>query len=328
MVGLAPAGRSQIVDLLDGLTRHDEEAMLEVLLDWRGEEAINEAQLAGELGELAFDYADVQLLKIAALLHRLTAILRRHAIVLPADLTMMFKALITLEGASRRYDPELRLIERVKPFLERAMLERYQPADALQRGQAMLGDFAGLITSLPRNLARLLKDVRHGRLRVDLDMKRLASLGDRLDSTIDRMTIGIMTASLVIGSSIVMMVSGGPIVFDVHLLTWCGLLGYAGDEGGRSCVRRYLSGGNCFQCPTTRASARTTRSPSPVPELASDYLCQECPVAPLQMMPEANLVVQPGKSKKRRSKFAIGPPRRTMSSPMLAAMPMVILLRC
>jgi ubiquinone biosynthesis protein len=35
-----------------------------------------------------------------------------------------------------------------------------------------------------------------------------------------------MTASLVIGSSIVMTVSGGPIVFNVHLLTCCGLLGY------------------------------------------------------------------------------------------------------
>jgi ubiquinone biosynthesis protein len=229
MVGrLAPARRRQIIDLLDGLARHDEEAMLEVLLDWRGEEAVNETQLAGELGELAFDYADIQLkdLKIGALFHRLAAILRQHAIVLPADLTMMFKALITLEGASRRYDPELRLIERVKPFVGRAMLERYQPADALHRGQAILGDFAGLITTLPRDLARLLKDVRHGRLRIDLDMKRLASFGDRLDRTIDRVTIGIMTASLVIGSSIVMTVNGGPVVFDVPLLTWCGLLGY------------------------------------------------------------------------------------------------------
>jgi hypothetical protein len=79
----------------------------------------------------------------------------------------MFKALITLEGASRHYDPDLRLIERAKSFLERAMLERCQPAEALQRSQAMIGDFFGLITSLPRrDLARLVKDVRYGRLRV------------------------------------------------------------------------------------------------------------------------------------------------------------------
>jgi len=35
-----------------------------------------------------------------------------------------------------------------------------------------------------------------------------------------------MTASLVIGSSIVMTVPGGPIVFGVSLLTLLGLLGY------------------------------------------------------------------------------------------------------
>jgi ubiquinone biosynthesis protein len=35
-----------------------------------------------------------------------------------------------------------------------------------------------------------------------------------------------MTASLVIGSSIVMTVPGGPIVFGIPLLTLCGLMGY------------------------------------------------------------------------------------------------------
>jgi ubiquinone biosynthesis protein len=229
MVGrLSPARRSQIIGLLDGLSRRDEQAMLDVLLEWRGEEAIEEAQLANELGELAFDYADIQLkdLKISALFNRLSAIMRRHTIVLPADLALMFKALITLEGASRRYDPELRIIERVKPFLERAMLERYQAADSIKRGQAILGDFVGLATSLPRDLARFLKEIRHGRLRIDLDMKRLATFGDRLDSTIDRMTIGVMTASVVVGSSIIMTVNEGPMLFGAHLLTWCGLLGY------------------------------------------------------------------------------------------------------
>ena len=79
---------------------------------------------------------------------------------------------------------------------------------------------------MPRDIARLVKDARQGRLRVDLDLKRLDSFGDRLDSAIDRVTVGIMTASLVIGSSIVMTVREGPTVFGVSLLTICGLVGY------------------------------------------------------------------------------------------------------
>ena len=79
---------------------------------------------------------------------------------------------------------------------------------------------------MPRDLARLIKDLRQGRMRVELDLKRLDSFGARLDSAIDRGTIGVMTASLVIGSSIVMTVPGGPTLFGVSLLSMFGLAGY------------------------------------------------------------------------------------------------------
>jgi ubiquinone biosynthesis protein len=229
MVGrLSAARRSQIIDLLAGFVHHDEETMLEVLLDWRGNDAVNEARLAADLGELALDYSDAQLkdLRIGALLHRVAAILREHSIVLPADLALLFKALITLEGFGRQYDPEFRLVDRVEPFLNRAMAERYQPVEALRRGQATVSDFLGLVASMPRDLARLVKDARHGRMRVELDLKRLDSFGARVHSAVDRATIGIMTASLVVGSSIVMTVAGGPTLFGVSLLTYCGFAGY------------------------------------------------------------------------------------------------------
>src|SRR5262249_40649626 len=229
MVGrLSPSRRSEIVDLLAGFVRHDEERMLEVLLDWRGNELVDEARLAADLGELTLDYADAQLkdLRIGPLLHRISAILREHAIVLPTDLALLFKALISLEGFGRQYDPEFRLVERAEPFVNRAMSERYQPVDALRRGQATFSDFLGLIAAMPRDLGRLLKDARHGRMRLDLNVNRLDLFADRVHSAINRATMGIMTASLVVGSSIVMTVEGGPKVFGVSLLTYCGFAGY------------------------------------------------------------------------------------------------------
>jgi len=229
MVGrLSPQRRGQIVDLLAGFVRHDEGAMLEVLLDWRSADAVDEARLAAELGELALDYSDAQLkdLRIGTLLHRVAAILRAHAIVLPADLALLFKALISLEGFGRQYDPEFRLVDRAEPFLNRAIASRYQPVDALRLGQATLSDFFGLLAAMPRDLTRLLKDARRGRLRLDLNVNHLDSFGDRVHTAINRATMGIMTASLVIGSSIVMTVGGGPTLFGVSLLTYCGLVGY------------------------------------------------------------------------------------------------------
>ena len=229
MVGRLPdSRREQMIDLLSGIAHRDEERITEVILDWTGDANVDEERLTADMGELVFDYADVPLkdVRIAALLRQVSEIIREHSIVLPPDLTLMFKALITLEGLGRQYDPEFRLIDRLGPFLERAAANRYKPTMLIKRGQQNVEQFFSMASAVPRDVARLLKELRRGRMRVDLDLKRLDTFGKRLDDTIDRITVGIMTASLVIGSSIVMTVQSGPKLFGMPLLTVLGLLGY------------------------------------------------------------------------------------------------------
>ena len=229
MVGrLSPIRRNQVVDLLAGLARLDEEAMLDVLLDWAGDAYVDEARLAADVNELVYDYEGVPLkeIRIGALVREFAAIIRRHSIVLPPDLTLMFKALITMEGLGRQFDPEFHILDHLTPMLRRALGERYKPADLVRRGRNTLAQVASLVTSVPRDLARLLRDARRGKTRIDLDLKRLDTFGRQLDRTIDRATMGIMTASLVIGSAIVMTVHEGPSVLGIPVLTMLGLAGY------------------------------------------------------------------------------------------------------
>ncbi|MDN3918713.1 ABC1 kinase family protein [Roseateles violae] len=229
MVGrLSPARRHQVIDVLAGIARRDNEPIMEVLLDWAEEDAVDEERLASDVDELVTDFADLPLkdIRVGRLLGRLTAIVREHGILLPSDLTLMFKCLVTLEGSARKYDPDFRLVDQIKPFVDRAQAARYAPAEIAQRGSASLGHFIGLLGAMPRELNRLLKDARRGRLRIDFDLKRLDVFGHRLDGAIDRITIGIMTASVVIGSSIVMTVTSGPQVFGIPLFTILGALGF------------------------------------------------------------------------------------------------------
>jgi ubiquinone biosynthesis protein len=229
MVGrLSTTRRNQVIDLVSGVAHRDHEPILEVLLDWAGEDAIDEELLAADVDELVTDFADLPLkdIQVGSLIARLTAIVREHGIALPSDLTLMFKALITLEGSARKYDPDFRLVDQIRPFVDRALAARYAPAEVGRRGRANLGQFIGLLGSMPRDLARLLKDARRGRLRVDLDLKRLDDFVRKLDSTIDRITISIMTASVVIGSSIVMTVTSGPKLFGIPIFAVLGSLGF------------------------------------------------------------------------------------------------------
>jgi ubiquinone biosynthesis protein len=226
MVGmLTHHRRNQIVDMLHALTRKDEQAMLQVLLDWSGESVSDEDRLAYDVTELLQNYDDLQLkdVKIGALLNDVTALMRDNNLVLPADLTLLFKTLITLEGLGLQLNPEFHMIDHVTPFVEHVIKQRYTPQALLARGRKSVRETLEVLADLPRDLRHLVRDMRRGRVRVDLDLKRLDHFGHQLDGASNRLTMGILTASLVVGSSIIMTVEGGPQLFGLPLF---GLLGF------------------------------------------------------------------------------------------------------
>lgn len=206
MVGrLSSRRRNQIVDLLAALAKRDDEDMLEVLLDWTGDNPVDEGKLQSDLGELMYNYENIQLkdLRIGAVLAEVTNLMREHGIVMPPDLTLLFKAIITLEGLGRQLDPEFRMVEHMTPFVRQVLSERYHPRAVLKRSEQGLTDILGLMTGLPRDLGRLLKEARRGKVKIDLDLKRLDHFGHQLDRSTNRLTLGIMTASLVDRKSVV-----------------------------------------------------------------------------------------------------------------------------
>jgi ubiquinone biosynthesis protein len=226
MVGmLTNARRNQIVDLLHALTRKDEQALMQVLLDWSGETVSDEDHLAYDVAELLQSYDDLQLkdVKIGALLNDITAVMRDNNLVLPADLTLLFKTLITLEGLGQQLDPQFHMIDHLTPFVERIIQQRYTPQALLARGRKSVRETLEVLADVPRDLRHLLRDVRRGRVKIDLDLKRLDHFGHQLDRASNRLTMGLLTASLVIGSSIIMTVEGGPKLFG---LPFFGLLGF------------------------------------------------------------------------------------------------------
>jgi ubiquinone biosynthesis protein len=229
MVGrLSPQRRRQVIDLLAGLARMAEEPMLDVLLDWAGDAYVDDVQLAADINDLVFDYESVPLasIRIGVLLRRFAGIVRQHSIVLPADLTLMFKALITMEGLGRQYDPDFHIVEHLSPLLRRVLIERYRPDELARRGRSAASEFLTVVGSVPRDIARLLREARRGKTRIDLDLKRLDDFGQQVDTTLNRVTVGIMTASLVIGSAIIMTVEGGPVIMGVPVLGAIGFAGY------------------------------------------------------------------------------------------------------
>ncbi|MFD2448211.1 ABC1 kinase family protein [Vogesella fluminis] len=227
MVGrLSHRRRDEIVDLLAAMAQRDEHAMMGVLIGWTGSIPVDEEQFAEDIGEIFFQYDHVVLkdLNMSQLINDLMALIRNHGILLPADMAMLFKALITLEGLGRQLEPRFQLVEHLTPFVRKLIIERYRPEALLKRGRETLSDGFAMLASLPRDIIRIGRDIRHGKFRINLDLKRLEQFGHQLDKSVNRLTMGIVTGCLIIGSSIVMTVDGGPTLFGLPLFGFLGFM--------------------------------------------------------------------------------------------------------
>ncbi|WP_024303610.1 AarF/ABC1/UbiB kinase family protein [Pseudogulbenkiania sp. MAI-1] len=227
MVGrISHTRRDEIVDLLAALSERDERAMIDVLIEWTGTTPVDEDKFADDISEFMFQYEHIPLkdLNISQLIIDIMSLIRDHGIVLPPDMAMLFKALITLEGLGRQLNPDFQLVEHLTPFVRELILNRYTPQTLLKRGKQTLVEAASIIGDLPRDLIRLGKDIRHGKFRINFDLQRLDSFGRQIDRTANRLTMGIVTGCLIIGSSIVMTVDAGPKLFGLPFFGFMGFM--------------------------------------------------------------------------------------------------------
>jgi ubiquinone biosynthesis protein len=232
MVGrLTEQRRDQLIRLMLGLVQHEPERVADVMLDWTRDGDADEAGMQLEIQAFVDQYHGVPLkqLSLGAMLNDLVSILRDHHIALPADLALLIKAFITLEGMGRELDPDFDMAGAAMPILERALRARYTPSALFRRGWKSAGEMLGLVADLPHDLSRLLRAARRGRLEIHIDVTHLKHVGNQLDRAANRLVVGIVVAALIIGSSIVMTVPGGPKLMGLPLF---GLVGYLGAAAG------------------------------------------------------------------------------------------------
>ncbi|TDP83025.1 2-octaprenylphenol hydroxylase [Aquabacterium commune] len=230
MVGrLTPRRRDQLVRLLLGLVQRDAHTVADVMLDWAGEDpqdaVTDEDGLVGDLEAFVDQYhgLTLQQIKLPAMLSEMVGILRLHHLSLPPDLSLLFKAFVTLEGMGRELDPAFNMVDVALPLLKAAMRKRYAPKALLQRGWRAVDEALSLLGGLPQDLSRLIKAARRGRLEIHIDIANLTRVGHLLESAINRLVVGLVVAALIVGSSIVMTVQGGPTLWGLPLF---GLLGF------------------------------------------------------------------------------------------------------
>lgn len=216
--------RDEIADLLAALVSRDVDTLRDILVIWADGATMDEAKLSADIDEFIMNYDNAPLkhVRFSAVLNDLTTIMRENQLAVPPDLTMLFKALITLEGLGRQLDPDFQIVHHLTPFVKKIIIDRYMPGNLLKRGRRGLANLTDAVTGLPGDVSQVLREAARGRLKLNLDLKRLDHFGHQLDHSTNRLTMALITAALIVGSSIVMTVHGGPTIFGLPAFGFIG----------------------------------------------------------------------------------------------------------
>ena len=233
MVGrLSSQRREEVLQLLLGLVERDAQAVVDVLMDWAGDEhGLNREQLEAGIEAFVDQYHGTPLaqLSLSQMVIDVTTLLREHHLALPSDLTLLIKAFITLEGMGRGLNPGFHMATEALPLLRELARARYQPQAMLTRGWKTLRRALSIAEQLPQDLSRLLRNARRGHVSVAIELAHLKRVGDQIDRAANRLAMALVIAALIIGSSIVMNVQGGPTLFGLPAF---GFLGFCGAGAG------------------------------------------------------------------------------------------------
>lgn len=145
------------------------------------------------------DRLDLSMLSQEAL-----SVARRNGLYLPRNFVLIIKSLVTIAGVLRELDPSFRLDKAIEPFARRLILSLYNPAAILKRGWSLASKFAALFRRVPDDARDLLEKARAGKFTIVFHHENLNYVADRTGRAMDRLTLGIIVASIVIASSIIL----------------------------------------------------------------------------------------------------------------------------
>jgi len=176
-------------------------------------------ELRADLTDFVADYVgqSIQDMDLSGALNSLFEIIRRYNITLPPPLSLLLRTLVELEGTAQRLSPDFSLAEVFRPFYTTMVRRRLSVRRIVGRLQHAYRDWERLVESLPRDLDDVVRRVRDGTFSVHLDHRHI-------DPVVNRLVLGVMTAAMFVGSSLLWSMKAAPMVSGVSVFGAAGYL--------------------------------------------------------------------------------------------------------
>jgi ubiquinone biosynthesis protein len=166
--------RTQLEDMVLAIGTRDVEYLVDVFIDMTSPSAgVDRSRLGSSIDAwLNRSLLDgVGEIDVSALIEGGMHILYDNDLVLPADLALLFRVLVRLQGLGREVNTEVRITELLESHVKPMLVERLNPTHAIGSAARAVAAWQHLATAMPREVEAILDQLRSGQLGLDFRVR-------------------------------------------------------------------------------------------------------------------------------------------------------------
>lgn len=163
------------------------------------------SQLENDFERMLRKYYNLNLAQInfSEVVYEMLQISRKNKLRLPGNLGLYAKSLANLEGAGRKFNPKLNVIEEVKPLMTNFFERQLIGVTPLQSSLRTILDLKSISLKSPRQIDVFLDRLTSDTLQWNVRLPDLDPMRRSLELSVNRLAFSIVIGSLTIGAAII-----------------------------------------------------------------------------------------------------------------------------
>lgn len=158
--------------------------------------------LRRDIERLQQKYYEVPLgqINVAESFEDLLRVAYRHRIALPAEITLVIKTLVTLDGVVKMLDPVVSIVDIARPLGRHLVSERFTAGGIRRTFEEKLPVYADILADMPQQVHHLLEQAGRGGLRVRLENPAADRLAGEISRFGRRLSLGLVAGALILAA--------------------------------------------------------------------------------------------------------------------------------
>jgi ubiquinone biosynthesis protein len=167
---------------------------------------------------------DIKKVNLGKSATELMVLLTKYKIRIPKEYTMLSRSLLLVESSAEALDPNFSAIDLFRPYLLRMVTKNFSPESIIKRIKTQIFDLDSLSRTVPKSIRKILGVIETGKIKLEFEHKNLNLFSNELDHIMNKLTIAIILAAIIMGSAVAMVASNNLIIYGLPTLSVLGFI--------------------------------------------------------------------------------------------------------